>query len=175
MDSGKKHSCETQLVSTVQDIAQKLDNKFQTDVIIMDFSKAFYKVPHQRMLLKLWRFRIRNITHAWIKPFLHVTNRKQRVIIDGENLHWADVESSVPQGTVPESLSYNVGLFADVCILYTKITGDEDAARLHEDLNRLTQWQSTWQMFNPEKCYVLHVTHSRSPQVYTRVSTGRQR
>ena len=174
----KNHSCETQLISTVQDIAQNLDNKYQTDVIIMDFTKAFDKVPHQRLLLKLWRYGIRNKTHAWIKSFL--TNRKQRVIVDGENSPWVDVESSVPQGTVtgpldfllfindlPESLSCNVRLFADDCILYTNISSDEDAARLQEDLDRLTQWQNTWQMmFNPDKCYVLRVTHSRSPQVF---------
>ena len=63
----KNHSCETQLISTLQDIAQNLDNKYQTDVIIMDFTKAFDKVPHQRLLLKMWRYGIRNKTHAWIK------------------------------------------------------------------------------------------------------------
>ena len=41
----KGHSCETQLLSTIQDIVQAVDKKQQVDVIIMDFQKAFDKVP----------------------------------------------------------------------------------------------------------------------------------
>ena len=44
------HSSETQLLSTIQDIAQAVDKKQQVDVIIMDFQKAFDKVPHQQGL-----------------------------------------------------------------------------------------------------------------------------
>ena len=39
-----KHSCESQLVQTIHDLALALDNRKQTDVVIMDFSKAFDKV-----------------------------------------------------------------------------------------------------------------------------------
>ena len=49
----KGRSCETQLALTVNDLAKILDNQGQVDVIIMDFSKAFDLVPHQRLLLKL--------------------------------------------------------------------------------------------------------------------------
>ena len=42
----KRRSCETQLILTVQDLAGNLDNRMQTDVILLDFSKAFDKVPH---------------------------------------------------------------------------------------------------------------------------------
>ena len=52
-----KHSYESQLLSTVDPLARSLDNHKQTDVIILDFSKAFDTVPHQRLRLKLkhWR------------------------------------------------------------------------------------------------------------------------
>ena len=49
----KGRSCETQLALTVNDLAKILDGRGQADVIIMDFSKAFNLVPHQRLLLKL--------------------------------------------------------------------------------------------------------------------------
>ena len=39
-------SCETQLISFVQDLAQSADKKIQTDLIIMDFAKAFDKVSY---------------------------------------------------------------------------------------------------------------------------------
>ena len=48
----KNHSCETQLINTIQDIALLLDQKHQVDIIIMDFAKAFDKVPHNRLLIR---------------------------------------------------------------------------------------------------------------------------
>ena len=175
----KSHSCETQLIATIQDIAVNLDQRTQTDMIIMDFSKAFDKVPHQRLLLKLWRYGIRGKTHKWITSFL--TQRKQRVVLEGENSEWVRVESSVPQGTVtgplyfllfindlPDGICTNVRLFADDCILYNSVAGPEDAGKLQKDLDKLTAWQDKWQMeFNAAKCYVLRITHARSLHQYS--------
>ena len=52
------HSCETQLIQTVHDFAYSLNNKTQTDVVIMDFSKAFDTVAHNRLLLKCAQYGI---------------------------------------------------------------------------------------------------------------------
>ena len=52
----KRHSCETQLTITINDLAKNLDCKAQTDVVITDFSKAFDKVPHKRLAYKLQHF-----------------------------------------------------------------------------------------------------------------------
>ena len=49
----KRRSCETQLILTIDDLARGLNDKQQIDAILLDFSKAFDKVPHQRLLLKL--------------------------------------------------------------------------------------------------------------------------
>jgi hypothetical protein len=61
-----KHSCETQLVTTIQKIAQNLISKGQVDVILLDFAKAFDKVPHRRLLHKLKFYGIDGTTLAWI-------------------------------------------------------------------------------------------------------------
>ena len=66
----KKRSCETQLILTAQDLAAELDNSGQTDAILLDFSKAFDKVPHQRLLIKLDYYGIRGQTKKWIESFL---------------------------------------------------------------------------------------------------------
>ena len=65
-------SCESQLILTVHDLAKTLDKRLQTDVIKMDFSKAFDVDPHQRLLLKLaimvsedWP--IRGLPTSWSK------------------------------------------------------------------------------------------------------------
>jgi len=49
----KHRSCETQLILTVDDLSRRLDNSEQVDAVLLDFSKAFDKVPHQHLLYKL--------------------------------------------------------------------------------------------------------------------------
>ena len=63
------HSCETQLLITTHDITSSLDYRKQTDVIILDFSKAFDKVPHSQLCMKLDYYGIRGSTLYWIKDF----------------------------------------------------------------------------------------------------------
>ena len=72
-----QRSCETQLVQFFHDLVSNLDRALnpshrQTDVIIMDFAKAFDKVPHRRLLYKLYvdYYGIRGSTHKWITSWL---------------------------------------------------------------------------------------------------------
>ena len=48
-----KHSCESQLISFTQEVYDNLENGNQTDIIVMDFSKAFDKVDHNKLIYKL--------------------------------------------------------------------------------------------------------------------------
>ena len=75
-------SCETQLISFIQKLAKKNYDKIQTDVIVMDFAKAFDKVPHKRLLYKLKYYGADTNTLNWIEDF-H-TLRTQTVILNGE-------------------------------------------------------------------------------------------
>ena len=161
------HSCESQLLITTDDLLRNYDKKLQTDVIILDFSKAFDKVPHQRLLHKLRNYGIDGDINSWIEEFL--TKRRQRVIVDGEASKYDRVESGVPQGTVlgpllflihindlPERVKSQVRLFADDCLLYRVIKKIEDQLLLQEDLKALEEWANTWGMsFNASKCYVM--------------------
>ena len=70
----------------------------QTDVIVMDFSKAFDKVPHNVLLYKLFKCGIDDITLQWLKSFLE--KRRQSVDLVGEHSHSVTVTSGVPQGSV---------------------------------------------------------------------------
>ena len=61
-------SCETQVLELTTTLQANLNDRMQTDLIIMDFSKAFDKVCHTKLLAKLEYYGIRNNTLKWI-PF----------------------------------------------------------------------------------------------------------
>jgi len=61
------HSCVTQLITLTEDISYALDHQKQIDIILLDFSKAFDSIPHQRLLTKLRHYGISNSTFAWIE------------------------------------------------------------------------------------------------------------
>ena len=74
----------------------------QTDLILLDFSKAFEKVAHEKLLLKLHNYGIRVDTLKWIKDFLD--NRKQAVVINGINSD--KISHHAGLGSGPNSLPY---------------------------------------------------------------------
>ena len=73
-------SCETQLTSLLYDLTYTFDQRIQTDMVILDFAKAFDTVPHRHLLYKLDWYGIRENTHKWISTFL--TNRTQNIVIN---------------------------------------------------------------------------------------------
>ena len=87
-------TCETHLVSFIHEIASSTDKNTQTDVIVMDFAKAFDKVPHERLLYKLKYYGISNNALNWIQDFLSL--RTQTVILEGTHSDKIHVTSGVP-------------------------------------------------------------------------------
>ena len=185
----KHHSCETQLIATLEDLSSGIDQKQQIDCLILDFSKAFDVVAHRRLIYKLGWYGIQGTTNTWIESWL--TSRTQAVVIDGERSTDATVDSGVPQGTVlgpllfilyindiADNISSSIKLFADDCLLYRQINTKEDAALLQKDLDILTQWSSDWQMkFNPAKCSLLRITNKRKhivKSIYNMMGTDLQ-
>ncbi len=175
----ERRSCETQLLEFVSDITNNMKDGKQTDILIMDFSKAFDKVGHSKLTKKLDHYGVSGKTNNWIRGFL--ADRTQRVVVDGETSDEVAVTSGVPQGSVlgpslflyyindmPEKTTHSrVRLFADDTIMYLAIVNDTDANHLQDDLDCLAQWEQTWQMeFHPEKCQVLTVTRKRTTQLH---------
>ena len=171
----EKRSCETQLIMHVDELAKNMQAKKQTDLILLDFSKAFDKVAHEKLLLKLHFYGIRGNTLNWIKDFLD--NRSQSVLLNGSNSDSIPVSSGVPQGSVlgpilflayindlPDQVKSRVRLFADDTAMYLALNKQGDSEILQKDLESLEKWEKLWDMsFNPSKCQVIHVTRSKSP------------
>lgn len=143
-----KRSCESQLIITTDDLSRVLNTHGQTDMAILDFSKAFDKVPHARLAQKLEFYGIRGKTKQWIISFLR--NRSQRVLVDGDMSQLNPVISGVPQGTVlgpilfliyindiSDNIDSTVRLFADDCLVYREIKSVEDCQILQRDNSQL--------------------------------------
>jgi hypothetical protein len=166
----KKRSCESQLIVTIHDIASKLERDSQVDIILLDFAKAFDKVPHHRLLHKLEYYGVNPKTNRWIRSFLE--NREQSVILEGTVSMQVQVLSGVPQDTVlgpllflaytndmPETAtSSEIKLFADDSLLYRTINNQTDSHLLQRDLTILEDWKNIWQMsFNTKQCIVIRI------------------
>ena len=139
---------------------------------MLGFSKAFGVVPHQRLLGKLKYYGISHKTLAWINDFL--SGCTERVLVDGSYSEWSTVHSRVPQGTVlgpllfllyindlPDCINSQVGLFAEDCLVYRKISSFDDQLALQRDLDAFEVYGSTWGMkFNPNICTILSIARS---------------
>ena len=149
-------SCLTQLLHHYDNILQNLcDDQTVSDVLYLDFSKAFDKVDHQILLYKLRNVGIQGRLYDCIADFLK--DRTQTVQIDGISSVSEIVRSGVPQGTVLGPLlfilyvndlekaakSALIGCFADDTRLTKAIHGnsiEEDMFLLTVDLHRVIRW-----------------------------------
>ena len=122
-------SCVTQLIATVNEIAEHMNAGKQTDVIMLDFAKAFDKVPHVRLCHKLSHLGINGPLLMWIENFL--SGRSQQVVVNGEKSSISSVSSGVPQGTIlapllflcfindiTKNISSSIRLYADNVLIY---------------------------------------------------------
>ena len=69
MHLGKKHSCETQLISVINDWVKILDKGGQIDTFLLDFEKAFDTLSHELLKSKLFGYGIDEKTFRWIDSF----------------------------------------------------------------------------------------------------------
>ena len=161
----KGDSCVSQLLSITHTIHKNLDANPSLDTkgIFLDMSKAFDKVWHEGLIYKLRSFGVQSKLIDLLKNYL--SNRKQRVIMNGASSSWKPINSGVPQGSVlgpllflvfindlPENLICNPKLFADDVSLNAIMYDDKHSTEnIEHDLKLIYDWSVKWKMlFNPD-------------------------
>ena len=122
--------------------------------LLIDLSKAFDSVPHQRLLLKLNYYGITGNSLSWIENFL--LDHTQCVQVSGTRSSWISVTSGVPQGTVlgpllfliyindiVHNLNSKIKLFADDAVLYSEVSNVHDVSLFQHNLDNLSCWAAT--------------------------------
>ena len=166
----KGKSCLTQLLEIFNDIGFALDRGLESDIIYLDFAKAFDSVCPAKLVAKLKTFGIDDPLLSWLYSYL--TGRRQRVVINGTFSNWTDVGSGVPQGSLlgpilfqlfvndmPNVInSATMAMFADGSKCYRILNNDADFLNLQQDLFSLTTWSLSNELnFQPIKSAVICV------------------
>jgi hypothetical protein len=176
----KGRSTVLQLLQVFDDWSGLLENKGQIDVIYTDLEKAFDKVPHKRLLSKLFSYGINANLIKWIESFL--CYRFQRIKINSCLSECKPVLSGIPQGSVLGPLLFVIFindlplecsnmcepfLFADDAKLYKHIYSEQDSIVLNESCQKLFKWCENWLMnINIDKCKVLSFAHNKNEIIH---------
>ena len=149
----------------LDEIHKALDSPKRPEVraVFLDISKAFDKVWHDGLLYKLEQNGITGHLLLLLKNYL--SNRKQRVVINGSLSDYSKIEAGVPQGSVlgpllflvyindlEKDIKSNIKFFADDTMLFSIVNNPEiSAEELNHDLDKICQWAHQWKMdFNPD-------------------------
>jgi len=156
-----KAFCRSSAITTVHDLALSLNITTRSDCILLDFSKAFDKVSHKLLLLKLKYYGITGETINWIESFfkssrLFVKAPLQKLLVLLVDSVLGPLLFLIFINDLPSSIKSTCRLFADDCLLYRQINSKHDTEILQNDLLCLEHWANKWFMkFNPIKCVAL--------------------
>ena len=171
----------TNLVQFFNKITEDVDNGEAIDLLYLDFSKAFDKVPHQRLRAKLAAHGVLGKVLDWITNWL--SNRRQRTVLNGSFSNWLEVLSGVPQGSVLGPLLFLIFIndidkaapeinylnkFADDTKAAQRVNCNSDHVTFQHGINNLYEWAKNWGMeFNVSKCHILHIGRQNQSFPYT--------
>ncbi len=170
-------SCDA-LLSMVCSFQSSLDKGAESCAISLDFSAAFDRINHAALLYRLQLLGIGGSILSIIKSF--VSNRTQRVVVDGFRGRTDPVVSGVPQGSVLGPILFIIFTsdmwsvvdnkliaYADDATLFASINSPADrasvGASLNRDLGRIVDWCGAWGMkLSPKKTQAIYFSRSRT-------------
>ena len=164
-------SCINQPLAITYEILEASDCNPPLEVrsVFLDLSKAFDKVWHENLLYKLKSIGISGELYNLLENYL--SDRFQRVILNGQFSLWKPILAGVPQGSIlgplllliyindlPNELKSNAKLFADDTSLCALVKDkNESTSILNNDLLLISKWAYNWKMlFNPDPTKSAH-------------------
>ena len=166
-------------------IGLKRGKNEQTDIVYLDFIKAFDPVDHYILFHKLKSYGVTGRLLDWF--FVYLANCRQRVVVDGAASQWTSVTSGVPQGSIlgpmlfaisdaPEVINNETvpAPFSGETKLHKSLTSVSDCKRLPQTLTNLdASCQDNNIKFNGSKCKALSVTRKRPQLLSLSTRVGR--
>jgi ribonucleases P/MRP protein subunit RPP40 len=160
----KNISCLANLLETVEEWIEALDEGYGLDVLYLDYQKAFDTVPHERLMRKLKWYGIDENLYYWIKDF--VSQREMKVDVEVVYSKLNVVDRGVPQGSVLGPLLFvlyvtdirtlvicSVKLFAHDTKIRRSMRTEEDEKIMQEDIEKLNGWSDDWLLrFSGNNC-----------------------
>lgn len=164
-------SCSSQLVHLFHTWASVLDNGKIT--VFLGFQKGFDSVPYRRLIFKIQQYGITGQTLNWLSDFL--SNRRQRVAINGSNSDWAYVFSGVPHAIIVgpllfllvlndilECLCCSSDMFVDDTLLHNSASPCAVSYTIQDSLHRILTWCNQWLLnMNTRKFESLRITRCK--------------
>ena len=154
------------------------DSGHRLDVIFVDFSNAFYRVPNAYLLSKLFAYGITRKVLDWISDFLGGSLINVRVnkalsenvtcgigVSQGSEL--GPVLFKMCVNDLPPVIGSNCLMYADILKIWMRIRSDEEIGSFQHSLDALHAWSVRWQLpINHTKCSVLPVKSPCSAGIY---------
>ena len=163
-----------QLAFLYHTVCKALDKKKDVHIVFCDISKAFDRVWHAGLIYKLQKIGVHGSLLQWLKHYLH--ERKQQVVIRGQQSEVGFIKAGVPQGSVLGPLLFfiyindlalittsKIKLFADDTSLYFEFDCPNIATEtLNNDLDKVQQWADQWLVkFSPPKTKLMTCSYKK--------------
>ena len=162
------HSTSDALTYIAQRLSNTINDREEARVVCLDISKAFDRVWHPGLLVKLRALGFAGKLLHWLADYLR--NRSMKIILNGKSSSTKFINAGVPQGSILGPLLFIIFidditldisstsiLYADDVTLMSFIKSKEEripaAASLNQDLCNIEKWATSWNvLFGAAKC-----------------------
>ena len=94
----KFHNTSDSVFRLCYDLSTSMKKNHHTAAVFVDFAKAFDSINHVKLVNKLKTFSLETKAVLWLKDYL--SDRRQRVMVNGDFSNWDTIKYGVPQGSI---------------------------------------------------------------------------